>query len=191
MRARPARARHDPWRRSPAVGGAALRNLVATIAADARLVTVTANRHPWTRTAPVVIADEDVTCLWRVDDLPSRLAGDTTLTHDYLSEALEFDDGCDRTRYWSSNQPEVQLRLSVAALAPPRDTRGRPLRDGRARSMARPATGGTRRPPRRGAAPSRVVRAWPISCTFPQAGRAAGELRRIELVERKRTVKVP
>lgn len=30
---------------------------------------------------------------WRLDELPSRLPEDTALTHDYLSVALEFDDG--------------------------------------------------------------------------------------------------
>ena len=32
---------------------------------------------------------------WRLDELPSRLPEDMTLTHDYLSVALEFDDGQD------------------------------------------------------------------------------------------------
>jgi Protein of unknown function (DUF3047) len=34
---------------------------------------------------------------WRLDALPSGLPEDTALTHDYLSVALEFDDGQDLT----------------------------------------------------------------------------------------------
>jgi hypothetical protein len=42
---------------------------------------------------------------WRLDELPSRLPENTTLTHDYLSVALEFEDGKDLTWYWSSSLP--------------------------------------------------------------------------------------
>jgi len=49
------------------------------------------------------------TCLqwsWRVDQLPSDLAEDTLPSHDYLSIAVEFDDGQDITYYWSATLPE-------------------------------------------------------------------------------------
>jgi len=39
---------------------------------------------------------------WKVDELPSRLREDTTPTHDYLSLAVEFDDGLDLSYYWSA-----------------------------------------------------------------------------------------
>ena len=54
---------------------------------------------------PVDVAiDEDLhfSWSWLVDRLPSSLAEDTFLTHDYLSTALEFDDGRDLTWMWSS-----------------------------------------------------------------------------------------
>jgi hypothetical protein len=38
---------------------------------------------------------------WRVDALPSALAEDTALSHDYLSIAVEFGDGRDLTYTWS------------------------------------------------------------------------------------------
>ncbi len=359
-----ARGRRDPWRQSPAVDGAALRDLVATVAADARLVTVPANRPPWTHTHLAVTAGDDVTWLswgaaylvrplgvgvrprlvlrgrigegppqrstddtmtftadrdgelalgsampgemqldgtvttdhfpyqvasgqimaavvrwapgtdprqalesiadrdssglcagegvrlaqpltppsgwdmhpligdelafsrtedgisahgdrtvsiirhpahvpltptlqlrwsWRVDELPSRLPEDTTLTHDYLSVALEFDDGRDLTWYWSSGLPEgssypcplphwrrrethVVVRTGTAGL-------GRWLEEERPVLADHQAAIG-------GPAPARVVRAWLISCTFPQAGRSAGEFRRIELVDGDQTVRV-
>jgi len=42
---------------------------------------------------------------WRLDKLPSRLPEDTALTHDYISVALEFDDGRDLTWHWSAGLP--------------------------------------------------------------------------------------
>jgi hypothetical protein len=42
---------------------------------------------------------------WRVDALPADLREDTLPSHDYLSIAVEFDDGQDLTYYWSSALP--------------------------------------------------------------------------------------
>jgi hypothetical protein len=42
---------------------------------------------------------------WRVDELPSDLAEDTLPSHDYLSIAVEFEDGQDLTYYWSAALP--------------------------------------------------------------------------------------
>lgn len=42
---------------------------------------------------------------WVVDRLPSHLPEDQILTHDYLSIAVEFDDGQDITYLWSSSLP--------------------------------------------------------------------------------------
>jgi hypothetical protein len=39
----------------------------------------------------------------KVDELPSRLREDTTPTHDYLSLAVEFDNGLDLSYYWSAS----------------------------------------------------------------------------------------
>ena len=39
---------------------------------------------------------------WRVDELPTDLPEDTLPSHDYLSIAVEFDDGQDITYYWSA-----------------------------------------------------------------------------------------
>jgi hypothetical protein len=43
---------------------------------------------------------------WRVDELPIDLAEDTLPSHDYLSIAVEFDDGQDLTYYWSAALPQ-------------------------------------------------------------------------------------
>jgi len=42
---------------------------------------------------------------WRVDSLPASLREDSLPTHDYLSIAVEFDDGQDLTYYWSAALP--------------------------------------------------------------------------------------
>ncbi len=42
---------------------------------------------------------------WKIDALPSPVAEDTIFTHDYLSIALEFENGRDLSYYWSSELP--------------------------------------------------------------------------------------
>ncbi len=43
---------------------------------------------------------------WRMEELPSKVREDVLLTHDYLSIAVEFDNGQDITYYWSAELPE-------------------------------------------------------------------------------------
>jgi hypothetical protein len=48
------------------------------------------------------------TCLrwsWKVDTLPCELPENTLQTHDYVSIAVEFDNGQDLTFFWSSHLP--------------------------------------------------------------------------------------
>jgi hypothetical protein len=47
----------------------------------------------------------EVSWRWCVAQLPSTLREDTVPSHDYLSLAVEFDNGRDITYYWSSNLP--------------------------------------------------------------------------------------
>jgi Protein of unknown function (DUF3047) len=42
---------------------------------------------------------------WKIDRLPSRVREDRLQTHDYLSVAVEFDNGRDLTYYWSAELP--------------------------------------------------------------------------------------
>ena len=49
---------------------------------------------------------------WRVDQLPSTEAEDTTWTHDYLSIALEFDSGRDLTWFWSAALTPVEATFA-------------------------------------------------------------------------------
>lgn len=43
---------------------------------------------------------------WRMEELPSKVREDNLPTHDYLSIAVEFDNGQDITYYWSAELPE-------------------------------------------------------------------------------------
>jgi hypothetical protein len=123
---------------------------------------------------------------WRIDELPSQLPEDTKITHDYLSIALEFDDGQDLTWHWSSALPEgfayrcpfdywrklethVVVRTGATNLGSWIDEERSVLTDHQA------AVGGP--------APARVVNAWLIGVTFIQGGRARAEFRDIELVD--------
>ena len=49
--------------------------------------------------------DTRMTWSWRIDQLPSAVAENTTPTHDYLSVAVEFENGQDLTYLWSSSLP--------------------------------------------------------------------------------------
>ena len=130
---------------------------------------------------------------WRVDALPSRLPEDTALTHDYLSVALEFEDGQDLTWYWSCCLPEGSSYRCPLPHWRRREThivaRSGTVDLGRWIDEERPvladhqgAIGGP--------APSRVVRAWLIAQTVPQGGHAVGEFSRIELADGHQALRV-
>jgi hypothetical protein len=123
---------------------------------------------------------------WRIDELPSQLPEDTKITHDYISIALEFDDGQDLTWHWSCALPEgfayrcpfdywrklethIVVRTGPTNLGSWVDDERDVLADHQA------AIGGP--------APARVVNVWLIGVSFIQGGRALGEFRNIELVD--------
>jgi hypothetical protein len=130
---------------------------------------------------------------WRLDELPSRLPEDTPLTHDYLSVALEFDDGQDLTWHWSSSLPpgfayrcplehwrhretHIVTRSGTADLGRWVDEDRPVLADHRV------AIGGP--------APARVVRAWLIAVSCFQMGEGRGEFGPIELVDADQVIRV-
>lgn len=60
--------------------------------------------------AAVAIAPEtQVAWRWCVEALPSDVAEDTLPTHDYLSVAVEFDDGRDLSWFWSATLPQERF----------------------------------------------------------------------------------
>jgi hypothetical protein len=130
---------------------------------------------------------------WRMDQLPSTLPEDTTLTHDYLSVATEFDDGHDLTWHWSSGlspgyayrcpfdhwrrrETHIVVRSGQANLGRWVDEERLVLADHQT------AIGGP--------APRRVVAVWLISCSFLQGREGRGEFAGIELADGSNTVRV-
>lgn len=130
---------------------------------------------------------------WRVDELPSRLPEDTLLTHDYLSVALEFDDGKDLTWQWSCALPEgfaygcplehwrrrethIVVRSGIADI-------GRWVDDERPVLTDHQAAIG-------GAVPARVVRAWLLCGSLFQRGTGRAEFGRMELVDGDQVIRV-
>lgn len=130
---------------------------------------------------------------WRLDELPSRLPEDTALTHDYLSVALEFDDGQDLTWQWSCalaegfayRCPLEHWRHRESHLVVHRGTADlgewveeeRPVLADHQAAIAGPA-------------PASVVRAWLISVSLNQGGTGRGEFGRLELVDGDDVVRV-
>lgn len=129
---------------------------------------------------------------WRVDELPSDLAEDTLASHDYLSIAVEFDDGQDLTYYWSATLPEgtvyrcplpnwrdkethVVVRSGPQGLGHWLDEE-RDLYADYARILGGPAR--------------EVVRVWLIANSLLQRGHGRCEYASIRLVSNKRTLEV-
>jgi hypothetical protein len=52
-----------------------------------------------------LLPDTRLNWSWRIDQLPSLVGEDSLQTHDYLSIAVEFDNGQDITYFWSSELP--------------------------------------------------------------------------------------
>lgn len=55
---------------------------------------------------PIALTPEtEISWDWKVDELPSALPEDTAASHDYISIAVEFENGRDITYYWSRDLP--------------------------------------------------------------------------------------
>ena len=120
---------------------------------------------------------------WRVESLPSARAEDTLVTHDYLSLAVEFDNGQDLTYMWSAElPPETTFRCPVASW------RGREthlvIRSGREslghwleeeRDLWRDYHNAI------GAPPARIVGIWLIAASVFQHGQGHCEYRNIQI----------
>jgi hypothetical protein len=130
---------------------------------------------------------------WRMDRLPAARAEDTLLTHDYMSVAVEFDDGRDLSYHWSVALPtetsyrcplphwrkrewHLVVRSGSAGIG---EWRGeeRALAPDRARAIG-------------GATPREVVRVWMIVTCVSTGGEARGTYADIELVDRGTTIRV-
>jgi hypothetical protein len=123
---------------------------------------------------------------WRMAQLPASRAEDTLLTHDYMSVAVEFDDGRDLSYHWSVALPtetsyrcplphwrkrewHLVVRSGSAGLGE-WQREERPLAADRARAIG-------------GATPREVVRVWLIVNCASAGGEARGSYAGIELID--------
>ncbi|SDU01833.1 Protein of unknown function [Pseudomonas pohangensis] len=117
-------------------------------------------------------AHSEISWRWCINQLPSTLREDAVPSHDYLSLAVEFDNGRDITYYWSSTLPEgtgydcplpnwkgieyhVVVRSGQAGLGQWLDER-RNLHDDYRKYMGEP--------------PARITRVWLIANSIFQRG---------------------
>lgn len=122
---------------------------------------------------------------WRVDQLPSSVAEHIDLTHDYLSIAVEFDNGLDLTYMWSASLPHDTVFQCPLPWWKERETHWVIRRDGddplgtwldESRNVAEDydvAIGGER--------PQRIVGIWLIANSLFQRGEGACAYRAIQL----------
>ncbi len=122
---------------------------------------------------------------WRVDQLPSKLPEDISLTHDYLSVAVEFDDGKDLTFMWSAGLPRDHVFACPLNFWCDRETHWvvRTPRDGLGawRDESRSLWSDTQTA--YGARPARAVRLWLIANSIFQRNRGAATVRDLRLIE--------
>jgi len=120
---------------------------------------------------------------WRVDELPSELPEDTFPTHDYLSIALEFDNGHDLTWHWSAELPPGWSYSCPIPTWRDRETH-MVVRSGRAdlgrwvseeRAVRRDYASAV------GVPPKRIVGVWLIAVSLFQRGHGRCAYRGIEL----------
>jgi hypothetical protein len=130
---------------------------------------------------------------WRMDQLPASSAEDTVFTHDYMSVAVEFDDGRDLTYHWSVGLPpetsyscpfphwrEREWHLVVRS---GEDGLGEWQNEERTLAADRAKAIG-------GETPRKVVRVWLIVTCVSGGGEARGSYGDIELVDGARAIRV-
>lgn len=138
-------------------------------------------QHP----VDVPLRDDTKICWsWQMDELPSQRAEDQLLHHDYLSLALEFDNGLDLTWYWSAALP---VGTSYACPIPTwnarethRVVRSGPDGLGEWHAEERPVLADYRESVG-GPDPSRIVSVWLIAVSLFQHRAGAGTFADIEL----------
>ena len=133
----------------------------------------------------VLTPDTRLEWSWMVDDLPSRLPEDIQLTHDYLSVAVEFENGRDLTFMWSAGLPHDHVfdcplnywcdRETHWVVRTPRDGLGHWHDESRKLWADTQAAYGER--------PIRAVRLWLIANSIFQRNVGSALVRGLKLVE--------
>lgn len=129
---------------------------------------------------------------WKADKLPCDLPEDIQPTHDYLSIAVEFDNGQDLTYMWSGSLAEGtifrcplpfwdKVETHWVLRSNPNDlgkwlNEDRPVKSDYARAIGTP--------------PARIVRVWLIAVSVFQRGEGICDYADIELVDGNRRLRV-
>lgn len=129
---------------------------------------------------------------WKVEQLPSDYAEDTVPTHDYLSLAVEFENGRDLSYYWSSTLPKEMSyhcplpnwnhRETHLVIRSGSEDLGTWLQEDRNSYEDYRQTMGD--------PPERIVRVWFIAVSIFQHGEGKCEYKQIELVDGQSVVKI-
>ncbi len=129
---------------------------------------------------------------WKTDRLPCDLPEDIQPTHDYLSIAVEFENGQDLTYMWSSSLAEGTIFRCPLPYWDQVEThwvlRSQKSDLGRWLSEARPVKADYARAV--GTPPGRIVRVWLIAVSVFQRGEGICEYADIELVDGERRLKI-
>jgi hypothetical protein len=135
---------------------------------------------------PVALAlgpDTEISWRWRVASLPSSRQEDTLLCHDYLSVAVEFENGRDLSFYWSAALPTETHFACPIPQWNPRETHlvvrsgaeGLGLWQHERRNVFADYSRAI------GAPPARIVAVWLIAVSLFQHGRGEAEFADIAL----------
>jgi hypothetical protein len=138
-------------------------------------------------------ADTRLAWRWRLPGLASREREDALLTHDYLSIALEFENGRDLTWFWSAALPAGAHFTCPIPTWAPRETHfvvrsgaqglgswlaeARDVRADYAAAIGEPV-------------PQRIVAVWLIAVSLFKHGTASGEFAEIELARGSQRLRV-
>lgn len=129
---------------------------------------------------------------WKADRLPCDLPEDIQPTHDYLSIAVEFDDGQDLTYMWSSSLAEGTIFRCPLPYWDKVEThwvlRSKPADLGKWLGEERPLRADYAKAI--GAPPARISRVWLIAVSVFQRQEGICEYAGIELVDGERVLKI-
>jgi hypothetical protein len=137
-------------------------------------------------------AETTVSWRWKIDSLPAIDAEDTLVTHDYVSLAVEFDNGRDLTWYWSAGLPVGRHYACPLPTWTARETHlvVRSGREGLGRwfEETRPIAADYRAAI--GESPGRIVGVWLIAVALFRRGRARATFADIRLSDGARVIQV-
>ncbi len=136
--------------------------------------------------------DTEIRWRWKIDRLPSRAPEDTLLCHDYLSVALEFDNGRDLSWFWSSSLPPETSFVCPIPQWTPRETHlvvrsgesGLGAWQSERRKVHADYSAAIGEPPRR------VVAVWLIAASVFQHGAGEAEFADIAVESGGKTIEV-